>query len=46
MSTASRIKAIDQRVLPSALWIFAVLNYLYCDVVSFHRVVCNTNRVM
>ncbi|MCB0505083.1 MAG: hypothetical protein KDC58_06225 [Cyclobacteriaceae bacterium] len=25
----------DKRILLSTLWIFAVLNYLYCDVLSF-----------
>ncbi len=27
-------KSIDQRVLLSYLWIFATLNYLYCDVLG------------
>ena len=28
------LKSIDQRVLLSYLWIFATLNYLYCDVLG------------
>lgn len=34
MNTGSRINAIERKVLLSTLWIFVVLNYLYCDVVS------------
>ena len=26
---------INTKVLLSTLWIFAVLNYIYCDVISF-----------
>ncbi len=28
-------KIVDRKIILSTLWIFAVLNYLYCDVVSF-----------
>lgn len=31
----SNEKIIDRKIILSTLWIFAVLNYLYCDVVSF-----------
>ena len=33
--STSNEKIIDRRIILSTLWIFAVLNYLYCDVVSF-----------
>jgi hypothetical protein len=34
LNTPNKITAQDKRVLLSTIWIFAVLNYLYCDVVS------------
>lgn len=34
MNTDTKSAAMDRRVLLSTIWIFAVLNYLYCDVVS------------
>jgi hypothetical protein len=34
MNTNNKTESIDRKVLLSTLWIFAVLNYLYCDVVS------------
>lgn len=34
-SNSKKIGKIDRKVLLSTLWIFAILNYLYCDVVSF-----------
>lgn len=33
-STAANPPAADRSLLLSTLWVFAVLNYLYCDVVS------------
>lgn len=35
MNSNTITNAIDRRIILSTLWIFAVLNYLYCDVVSF-----------
>lgn len=34
-NNTTNVKIIDRRIILSTLWIFAVLNYLYCDVVSF-----------
>ena len=34
MNTNNKTSAIDRKVLLSTLWIFVVLNMLYCDVVS------------
>ena len=34
MGTAQTTAAMDRKVLLSTIWIFASLNYLYCDVVS------------
>lgn len=34
-NNTSNGKIIDRRIILSTLWIFAVLNYLYCDIVSF-----------
>jgi hypothetical protein len=34
MNANNKSESIDRKVLLSTLWIFAVLNYLYCDVVS------------
>jgi hypothetical protein len=34
MNKVSSGNAIERKVLLSTLWIFVVLNYLYCDVVS------------
>jgi hypothetical protein len=34
MNTDNRPTALDRKVLLSTLWIFVVLNMLYCDVVS------------
>jgi Family of unknown function (DUF6326) len=34
MNTSSGTNAMDRKVLLSTLWVFVVLNYLYCDVVS------------
>jgi len=34
MDTNQNPTAMDRKVLISTLWIFAALNYLYCDVVS------------
>ena len=35
MNTNSKTTEIDRKVLLSTIWIFVVLNYLFCDVVSF-----------
>lgn len=34
MNTASGTSGMDRKVLLSTLWVFALLNYLYCDVVG------------
>jgi hypothetical protein len=34
MKPGNGTSALDRRVLLSTLWVFVVLNYLYCDVVS------------
>jgi threonine/homoserine/homoserine lactone efflux protein len=34
LNTNRKTTAMDRKVLLSTLWIFVVLNYLYCDVVS------------
>jgi len=34
MNTAGKTGGMDRKVLLSTLWVFAVLNYLYCDVVG------------
>lgn len=34
MNTNINSTAIERRVLLSTLWLFAALNYLYCDVIS------------
>ena len=34
MNTTLNSTAIERRVLLSTLWLFAALNYLYCDVIS------------
>ena len=34
MNTNQKTTAMDKKVLLSTIWLFAVLNYLYCDVVS------------
>jgi hypothetical protein len=34
MNTNSRATAMDRKGLLSTIWVFAVLNYLYCDVLT------------
>ena len=34
MNTGTNIHAMDRKALLSTIWIFAVLNYLYCDLLS------------
>jgi hypothetical protein len=34
MNASTKTDAIDRKVLLSTIWIFVVLNYLYCDVLS------------
>ncbi len=34
MNTSTKAHAIDRKALLSTIWIFVVLNYLYCDVLS------------
>ena len=34
MNTITNGEALDRKTLLSTIWIFAVLNYLYCDVLS------------
>ena len=34
MNTNNRITAMDKKVLLSTIWLFALLNYLYCDIVT------------
>lgn len=34
MNTNSQTNAMDRKALLSTIWIFAVLNYLYCDLLS------------
>jgi hypothetical protein len=34
MNVSSKIFSLDKKALFSTLWIFAVLNYLYCDVMG------------
>ncbi len=34
MNTSTKGQALDRRALLSTIWIFAVLNYLYCDLLS------------
>ena len=34
MNTGTKTNAMDRKVLLSTIWIFAVLNYLYCDVLG------------
>jgi Family of unknown function (DUF6326) len=34
MNSTKKIAEMDMKVLLSTLWIFAILNYLYCDVVG------------
>lgn len=34
MNTNEKSASIDKKALLSTIWIFAVLNYLYCDVVG------------
>jgi hypothetical protein len=34
MNTSTKGQALDRKALLSTIWIFAVLNYLYCDVLS------------
>ena len=34
MNTNQKTTAMDRKVLLSTIWIFAVFNYLYCDVLS------------
>jgi hypothetical protein len=34
MNTDTKTNAMDRKALLSTIWIFAVLNYLYCDLLS------------
>jgi hypothetical protein len=34
MNTGTHIHTMDRKALLSTIWIFAVLNYLYCDLLS------------
>jgi hypothetical protein len=34
MDTSTKTSALDRKALLSTIWIFAVLNYLYCDVLG------------
>ena len=34
MDIAQKTPAMDRKVLLSTIWIFAALNYLYCDIIS------------
>lgn len=34
MNTSANTRASDRKALLSTIWIFAVLNYLYCDLLS------------
>jgi MFS family permease len=34
MNTNNRITAMDKKVLLSTIWLFALFNYLYCDVLT------------
>lgn len=34
MNTSNKATVLDRKVLFSTIWIFAMLNYLYCDVMS------------
>ena len=34
MNTNNRTTAMDKKVLLSTIWLFALFNYLYCDVMT------------
>lgn len=36
-TTAGTVHRIGPRTVVSSLWLFAILNYLYCDVLSLHE---------
>jgi len=34
MNAVKKVTVVDRKILLSAIWVFVVLNYLYCDVLS------------